>query len=248
MLDNTNKDLILYFVIFIIILFIILLPKIKDRKNKDNTKKKNKYKTVLIISILIGLMLLYFDPILGVIVLFLSIIMYYENTDNSDNNPNEGYQDFLDSTQRTKTETMANELKVKNIINSLVKNVKGNFRVLQNQLKSQKQIIENSKNEFKTSLDNAIGACEGFFNTSEPFIDTQSGFTDFNMPTPLKEEFVKGSVPNIRDLVMSEYIGEEELEKDKLQDSNFNKEGTPLNDEYLGNNIDNSGTIFYPMS
>ncbi len=248
MLDNANKDLILYFVIFIIILFIILLPKIKDRKNKNNTKKKNKYKTVLIISILIGLMLLYFDPILGVIVLFLSIIMYYENTDKSDNNSNEGYQDFLDSTQRTKTETMANELKVKNIINSLVKNVKGNFRVLQNQLKSQKQIIENSKNDFKNILGDAIDKCEGFFNTSEPFIDTQSGFTDFNMPNPLKEEFVKGSVPNIRDLVMSEYIGEEELENDKLQDSNFCKEGRPLNSEYLGNNIDNSGTVFYPMS
>lgn len=238
MLDNANKDLILYFVIFVIILFIILLPKIKNRKNKDNTKKKNKYKTVLIISILIGLTLLYFDPILGVVVLFLSMIMYYENTNKLDTNQNENYQDFLDSFQRSNTEKNVNELKVKNIINSLVENVKGNFRVLQNKLNVQKKLIENSKNEFKTSLDTAINACEGFFNTSEPFIDTQSGFTDFNMPHPLKEEFVKGSVPNIRDLVISKYIGEEELENDKLQDSNFCKEG----------NYSDYNQSFYPLS
>lgn len=229
MLDNVNKDLILYFVIFIIILFIILLPKIKDRKNNNNnnnTKPKNKYKTVLIISILIGLMLLYFDPILGVIVLFLSMIMYYENTNRIKSDTNENYQDFLDSNQRAKTETLTNELKVKNIINDLVKNVKGNFRVLQNKLNVQRKSIETSKTDFKQSLTAALVGCsEKFSGTSGTFIDTQSGFTDFNMPDPLKEEFIKGSVPNIRDMVMSEYIGEEELKNDTLGDSNFEKEG-----------------------
>ena len=248
MLDNTNKDLLLYFVIFIIILFIILLPKIKDRKNKNNKIKKNKYKNVLIISILIGLMLLYFDAKLGVIVLFLSMIMYYENTQRVDNKEN--YQDFLDSSETARTDNLANELKVKNIINDLVKNIKGNFTVLQNKLNSQRQLIENSKSEFKKKLDESLKKCgkenDNFSNTIE--IDTQSGFTDFNMPDPLKETFVKSGVPNIRDLVMNEYIKEEELNKDVLPDNNFEKEGPSLNSEYLNSNIDKTGTVFYPLN
>ena len=249
MLENMNKDLILYFVIFIIILFIILLPKIKDKNNnKDKPKQKNQYKTVLIISILIGLMLLYFDAKLGVIVLFLSVIMYYENSDKKDETE-ENYQEFLGASGRAKKESLTNELKVKNIINNLAKNVKGNFRTLQGQLNIQKKLIEESKNTFDNKLTEAINSCSPttstFSDTVE--IDTQSGFTDFNMPNPLKESFVKSGVPNIRDLVVSEYIGEEELE-DRLPDSKYQKQGPAINSQYLNSNIDKTGTVFYPLN
>lgn len=221
-----EKNILCYFLIFILVLSIILIT-------RRNNKKTN---NILIISIIISLLVMYFNKELGLFTLVLSFVMYFvlQNNCETENFESESLEEIFGLSE--------NENNKKRNIN-LAENITDNFLSKFNtQLIGLKELIKVNKKHI------IIAHCDSYCKTykckTPEIIDD---VTNTKIPEQIRENFPRGNVPDIKNVAFKQtkhnYVT---CIKDN---ENVHSYGEPLdNPNYSNEERNKLGTNFYPLN
>lgn len=214
-----EKNILCYFLIFILVLTIILIT-------RQNNKKTN---NILIPSIIISLLVMYFNKELGLFILVLSFVMYFvlQNNCETENFESESLEEIFGLSE--------NENNKKRNIN-LAENITDNFLSKFNtQLIGLKELIKENKKHITDASKNYKSFC------------IKDGFTNTKIPEQIRENFPRGNVPDIKNVAFNHTKHNYKSSiKDNEKDNNY---GEPVNNlNYSKEERDKLGVNFYPLN
>ena len=211
-----EQNILCYFLIFILVLSIILITR------KNNKKTNN----ILIPSIIISLLVMYFNKELGLFILVLSFVMYFVLQKNCKKENFESLEEIFGLSE--------NENNKKRNIN-LAENITDKFlNKFNTQITRLKQIIKNNSKHITDASKNYKSFCK-------------DDFTNTKIPEQIRENFPRGNIPDIKNVAFKQtkhnYVT---CIKDNEKNKNY---GEPVdNPNYSKEEIKKFGTNFYPLN
>ena len=221
-----EKNKLCYFLIFILVLSIILIT-------RRNNKKTN---NILIPSIIISLLVMYFNKELGLFTLVLSFVMFFvlQNNCKTENFKSESLEEIFGLSE--------NENNKKRNIN-LAENITNKFmNKLNTQLIGLKQLIEDNKKHI--NIAHCDSDCKTYKCKTPKIIDD---VTNTKIPEQIRENFPRGNVPDIKNVAFNQTKHNYKSSiKDNEKDKNY---GEPVNNlNYSKEERDKLGINFYPLN
>ena len=169
-----EKNILCYFLIFILVFSIILIT-------RRNNKKTN---NILIPSIIISLLVMYFNKELGLFILVLSFVMYFVLQNNCKTENFESIEEIFGLSE--------NENNKKRNIN-LSENITDNFlNKLNTQMTKIKEIIKNNSKHITDASKNYKSFC------------IKDDFTNTKIPEQIRENFPRGNVPDTKNVAFKQ--------------------------------------------
>jgi hypothetical protein len=229
-----EKNKLCYFLIFILVLSIILITR---KYNKDANN-------ILIPSIIISFLIMYFNKDLGLFILVLSFVMFFvlQNNCKTENFGSESLEEIFGLSENEDNKKRNTEL-AKTITDKFMNK-------LNTQLIGLNQLITDNQKYIKTASDNYTTHCvkgDVEANASMTTGTTTSPFTNTKIPEQIKENFPRGNVPDIKNVAFKQtkhnYVT---CIKDNEKIHSY---GEPLdNPNYSNEERNKLGTNFYPLN